>query len=150
MRTHTHTHTHTQQKVFAVNSGISDVMLPFNKTADIKLHDGVEVHAHTHTHTHTLTHSKRCLQWQQGLQFLADLMRQLCGVIRDDGKVVEGVQEPDTPRQLIRVGPKGQGDVAPAHRQRAAVHQHQTQLVTAIHNHSIACTQQRGMVSAPT
>jgi len=99
---------------------------------------------------HTHTHSNRCLQWQQSLWFLADLVRQPCGVIRKDGKVVEGVQEPDTPRQLIGVGSKGQGDVAPSHWHCAAVHQHQTQLVTAIHNHSIACTQQRGMVSAPT
>jgi len=83
------------------------------------------------------------------LRFLADLVRQPRGVIRDDGKVVEGVQEPDTPRQLIGVGPEGQGDVAPTHRQRATVHQHQTQLVTGVHNHSIACTQQSETVSAP-
>lgn len=76
-------------------------------------------------------------------------MRQPCGVIRDDGKVVQGVQEPDTPRQLIRVGPKGQGDVAPAHRHCAAVHQHQAHLVTGKHNHSIACTHQSEVVSAP-
>ncbi|KAA6421162.1 MAG: hypothetical protein FRX49_08861 [Trebouxia sp. A1-2] len=72
-----------------------------------------------------------------------------CGVIRDDGKVVEGVQEPDTPRQLIGVGPEGQGDVASTHRYRAAVHQHQTKLVTGMHNHPVACTQQNDMVSEP-
>lgn len=102
-----------------------------------------------HTHTHKLTESKRYLQCQQSLEFLADLVRQLRGVVRDDGKVVEGVQEPDTPRQLIGVSPKGQGDVAPAHRHCAAVHQHQTQLVTGMHNHSIAWTQHSETVSAP-
>ena len=67
-------------------------------------------------------------------------MRQLCGVIRDDGKVVKGVQEPDSAGQLIGVGSKGEGDVAPSHRHCAAIYHHQPQLVTGMHNHSVACS----------
>ena len=44
--------------VALVNTSISNVMLPFNRNANLKLHcTGVEVHAHTHIHTLTFTHT---------------------------------------------------------------------------------------------
>ena len=69
----------------------------------------------------------------------ADLAGELGGVVGDDGKVVEGMQEPDTAWQLARVGPKGDGDVAGPYRHCAAVHHHQPHPLTGVHNHTIAC-----------
>ena len=80
------------------------------------------------------------------MQFFADcevkahLMRQAAGVIRDYRKVVQGVQEPDTCRQLIRISAKGQGDVATIHRHSASVHHHKTYTLAAVNYDSIACS----------
>lgn len=67
-------------------------------------------------------------------------MRQAAGVIRDYGKVVQGVQKPDTSWQLIRVSAKGQGDVATIHRHCASVHHHKAYTLAAVDYDSTACS----------
>lgn len=67
-------------------------------------------------------------------------MRQAAGVIRDYGKVVQGVQEPDTSWQLVRVSAKGEGDVATIHWHSASVHHHKTYTLAAVDYDSTACS----------
>lgn len=73
----------------------------------------------------------------------AHLVRQAAGVIRDYRKVVQGVQEPDTRWQLIRIGAKGQSDVATIHWHSASVHHHKTYILAAVNYDSIACSPMR-------
>lgn len=70
----------------------------------------------------------------------AHLVRQAAGVIRDYCKVVQGVQEPDTCWQLIRISAKGQGDVAAIHWHSASVYHHKAYILAVVNYDSIACS----------
>ena len=66
-------------------------------------------------------------------------MRQAAGVVRDDGKVVQGMQKSDSRWHLSRIPSKGQHDVSAIDGHSAAVHHHKAHILTAVHYHTVAC-----------
>lgn len=83
-----------------------------------------------------LTETQLCHRLSHGTH----LMRQAAGVIRDYGKVVQGVQESDTSWHLIRVSPKGQGDITTIYWHCASVHHHKTYTLAAVDYDSTSCS----------